>query len=845
LAVALAGAAGCGGGAGQTGPKGHVIEIDIDDHGLAGLWMANAPNLKGLIARGTLAFSRVDIPTHSNQNNITLLTGQYPEGHDVPANGWLARTMGFGPPVNLPGLTIGDYALWDRNPLRTRGDSVYHAVHAAGGRTAYVGELPPFEVGADDVRMTLLGTSFGGLTINEANAGLLLTNALAYPSSVVAGYKFTGPPDAGETQLHFTLRDAAAYVRAAKTVPAYMFIWDFIALDGDNAAAPGTDSAEVAAIIDDYDAGLGELLGALTDRGLIDSTNILFTLDHGKVDTHKQVALGTHGTIGSMTADGQLADAIAAHGASYGVDTSSYTLLNEDGDAQIYAVVDGAGTAAGADAQTSLTHKLVSLIQSGVLTGVDVTRTMTADGYLGTRRFHDFRANSPNQADVVVFPQDDWTLNQVDAINAAPGPFMEHTGAYARHGGFSADECYVPLIMAGPAFKQNVLLPHPVEHADVAPTALAAFGDDRLALTTAARGAIHAALAGDPGETISLPSPPDGARDLVLTGSGFGAPLPAPAQPPAQVVVLVVAGLYEDEVFADSATSTAAAPLRDLASHGTRFEDFWTRSRDWPVTWYQLLTGGYPVSPFVPAVEDDPGQTFAPGAGLLQMPPPSGFIASPSAMQAWRAPMVFTGESVFDAAHGLGLTTATVGNVDVSHIGSAIDMSVPADGDFAADPAGTLGALAAANAHLFAVVAMGGARTDNRHDGHATAELGTLAQQIADVAARLPDALVVVAGLGGTPIDSAKPDFYGPGSSRHAPLILVGPGVRAGVVTGQPAAPADLPATILYALGAATSTDVSLGTWATGTPVSGVPQPAPNTATEGHALLRAFSGSAP
>jgi len=48
--VALAGATGCGGGAGQTGPKGHVIEIDIDDHGLAGLWMANAPNLKGLIA---------------------------------------------------------------------------------------------------------------------------------------------------------------------------------------------------------------------------------------------------------------------------------------------------------------------------------------------------------------------------------------------------------------------------------------------------------------------------------------------------------------------------------------------------------------------------------------------------------------------------------------------------------------------------------------------------------------------------------------------------------------------------------------------------------------------------
>src|SRR3954469_11918869 len=94
VALVLA-AARCGGDDAAPAPAGHVIEIDIDDHGLAGLWMANAPNLKGLIARGTLAFSRVIVPTHSNQNNITLLTGQYPEGHNAPANGWLSRTSGF------------------------------------------------------------------------------------------------------------------------------------------------------------------------------------------------------------------------------------------------------------------------------------------------------------------------------------------------------------------------------------------------------------------------------------------------------------------------------------------------------------------------------------------------------------------------------------------------------------------------------------------------------------------------------------------------------------------------------------------------------------------------------
>jgi arylsulfatase A-like enzyme len=840
LAVALFAAAGCGGGSGPQGPKGHVIEIDIDDHGLAGLWMANAPNLKGLIARGTLAFSRVDVPTHSNQNNITLLTGQYPEGHNAPANGWLSRTAGFVPPVNLPGLTVGDYALWDKNPLRTRGDSVYHAVKAAGGRTAYIGELPPFEVGADDVHLTIVGTTFGTVTVDKTSASLLLASALGYPSNVINGYSFTGPPDPGETQLHFTLRDAAAYVRAAKTVPAYMFVWDFIALDGAEAAAPGTDSAEVAGIIEDYDKGLGELLAALDERKVLDDTNILFTLDHGKVDTHKQVVLGSRGGGGSMPADGQLAALITAQGAASGLDTSSYAILNEDGDAQIYARVDGAGTEAGAAAQADVTHKLVSLIQSGALMGVDITRTMTADGYMGTRRFHDFRANSPNQADIVVFPQDDWTLNQVDGTNTTPGPFQEHTGAYARHGGFSADELYVPLIMAGPAFKQGVLLPHPVEHADVAPTALAAFGDAKLALTTAARGPIRAALADDPGETISLPSAPETARQLVLDGSGFGAAPPVPANPPAQVVVIVANGLYDDELFVDPMTASAAGPLRDLAARGTRFQEFWTRSRDWPVTWYQLLTGGYPISPFVAAAEDDPAQTFAPGAGLLAMPVPAGFVANADALQAWRAPTVFPGESLFDAAHDLGLTKAAVGDVDVSHLGSTFDVTITAQ-DFAADPAGTIAGLAAAHDHLLAVVAMGGTRTSDRHASAATGELATLAQQIGDVAARVPDALVIVTSPGGTPIDDKKPDFYGPGSSRHTPLILVGPGVRAGVVTGQPATPADLPATILYALGAPTSVDVANGVWATGVTVSGVPQPTPSTATEGRALLRAFA----
>jgi hypothetical protein len=182
-------------------------------------------------------------------------------------------------------------------------------------------------------------------------------------------------------------------------------------------------------------------------------------------------------------------------------------------------------------------------------------------------------------------------------------------------------------------------------------------------------------------------------------------------------------------------------------------------------------------------------------------------------------------------------------DVDWNHIAGALDIVVPSQ-DLASDPGGTVAALAASNERLLAFIWIGGSRTSDRHDPRAIDELGTLSQQLADIAARLPTALIVVTSFGGTSIDSDRPDFYGPGSSRHAPLIFVGPGIRAGIVSGQPAAPADLPATILYALGAPTTTDFALGTWATGTPVSGVPQPSPNVATEGHALLRAFETSA-
>jgi len=109
------------------------------DHGLLALWDSNSPNLQKMANQGVLGYSRADIPTHSNQSNMTLLSGAWPEVTDVPHNSWLDRSKAYAQPFELFSLSQGSYIYYDLNPLGKRVDSIYTAAHAGRARGG-----PPF-----------------------------------------------------------------------------------------------------------------------------------------------------------------------------------------------------------------------------------------------------------------------------------------------------------------------------------------------------------------------------------------------------------------------------------------------------------------------------------------------------------------------------------------------------------------------------------------------------------------------------------------------------------------------------------------------------------------------------
>ena len=399
--------------------------------------------------------------------------------------------------------------------------------------------------------------------------------------------------------------------------------------------------------------------------------------------------------------------------------------------------------------------------------------------------------------------------------------------------------------MAGPAFKSGVMLPHPVLHPEVAPTALAprrSAAKSRLRPPRAAP--IEAALVGDPGETIAVPDPPDGARDLVLTATGFEGTPPAPRGDRDQGDGAAdLAGLYDDELFDDALTAQAAAGSGAGGGRRRASRTDWTDSRDWPITEYQMLAGGYPVAPFVASRRrrSDHHAPAGPGPAWPCRRPPTrrrsrGIRGLARPHRVRRAPACSTPRVARGLADGAASARPTFTSLHVNPpddcrtLPPARPARRPARRPGRREPGRPAGAGGDSAAHA----------TANRHSAQAQDELMALAAAAQDAAQGVPGALVVITSRGATTIDDPGSDFYGPGSSRHVPLVLLGPrrarrrGHRPAGHAGRFAGHHPLRARRRDA------TDVAQGSWADGHAGRGGAATDPGCRDAGHALLRAF-----
>ena len=283
-----------------------------------------------------------------------------------------------------------------------------------------------------------------------------------------------------------------------------------------------------------------------------------------------------------------------------GLDTSSYALLNEDGDAQIYANRSRRRARPTARRRRPTSpHKLLTLIQSGAI----------------TRARHHAHADRGRRAGDAQLPRLPRCQPQPGRHRGLPaGRLDAEPGRRHQHDARPVPGAH-PVSLRPPRRLLRRRALRPAHHGRPG------VQERRDAAAPGAPPRGRADRAGDAGRARSRsrrpraaplprrwsairarrsrcrPTPPRREIWSSPAAGSKGRP-PRRRRPRPTSIVLDVAGLYDDELFDDATTATAAAGFRALAAQGTRFEDCWTESRDWPVTEYQMLTGGYPGRAF-------------------------------------------------------------------------------------------------------------------------------------------------------------------------------------------------------------------------------------------------------
>jgi arylsulfatase A-like enzyme len=394
------------------------------------------PRLVRLGRRGIVFNAHHSVyPTVTRVNAATFATGAYPETH-----GLLGNTV-FVPSANpTRGLDTGSRANLD-TIARSEGrlltaPSLGEILQGAGRKVLAVGS----------------GTSGAALLLNHTAAGgAVLHHEFTLPQQLAARVleKLGPPPPGAMPNAARNRRAVDAYLTLGleEIHPDVTFMW--ISDPDTTAHNRGIGAASTRESLALVDAEIGRIEDALSARRLLDRTNLVVTSDHG-FSTHT-------GTL-------KLAELV-----------QPFVRTMPDGSPDIVVAEGAVHFRAAADPPR--VAAVVAALQRRPEVGAIFTRAGprgprgTREGVVpGTLSFEVARWNHPRSAQILVAAN--WTRDR----NEAGYEGTSTQSGVAGHGTSSPHDIHIPLIAAGPDFRENAVSDVPTSNVDLAPTLLRLLG---------------------------------------------------------------------------------------------------------------------------------------------------------------------------------------------------------------------------------------------------------------------------------------------------------------------------------------------------------------------------------
>jgi hypothetical protein len=387
------------------------------------------PNVFAFKNEGCYGLSHHSVfPTVTRVNASSYVTGSYPHRH-----GLMGNTVFFPEVDSTKGLNTGDVDQLMR---------IQRATDNGLLTSVTLGEI--LRSSGYSLMVFSSGSTGQAYLQNPMTDGAVINPSLILPDALRADViaKVGSPPASSHPNRlqHEWATRALIQYGLATGGPLVNAIW-FSDPDG-TAHEQGIGSPAALESLKVVDAAFGEILHALTERGLRSSLNIIITADHGFVTEAGKSSLAEFLVTSGLKRSKTSTDVVLAGNAIY--------VHQHD---------------------PVLTRKIVLALQQQPWVGALFTsgqHTGDMKGWVtGTLSFESIYWDHPTRtADILVDYNWDNGKNGFgyEGRSMAPG--------VAGHGGSSPYETHIPLIASGPSFRKNYQSALPTSNVDIVPTIL-------------------------------------------------------------------------------------------------------------------------------------------------------------------------------------------------------------------------------------------------------------------------------------------------------------------------------------------------------------------------------------